>query len=91
MTDDSPLVDRVEEVIANLKYVYKTHYLMAEWYEKIDRVISLAVAVGTALLAGAIIWEAASREFLLTVALVVAILSWTDAIVDLGKKSELLC
>ncbi|WP_125919968.1 SLATT domain-containing protein [Haloparvum sedimenti] len=88
MSDHTDIRSRTEEVIANIKYVYKTHYLMAEWYERIDRILSILVAVGTGLLTASIIWEASTREILLTVALVVAILSWIDAVVSLGKKSE---
>ncbi|WP_152418757.1 MULTISPECIES: SLATT domain-containing protein [Halorubrum] len=88
MTQSNELEDRTEEILHNLKYVYKTHYKMAEGYERRNNFMSFFVAIGTALLAGLLIWESAGENLILTIALIVAIVSWADAILDLGKKSE---
>lgn len=87
MSSISHLQDRTENTMENLKYVYKTHYKMAEWYERFSNIESMIVAGGTGLLATVIIWGAASREILLTIAVIVALLSWIDAVMNFGIRS----
>lgn len=88
MSEDEALINRSEEVMKGLKFVYKTHYKMAEGYEIINRVLTIIVAAGTGILTAVIIWDAANRTVLLSIAAVVAAISWTDAILDLGVKSQ---
>ncbi|MGQ3721732.1 hypothetical protein [Natrialba aegyptia] len=45
------------------------------------------VALGTAALVVLLTWEAASQEFLVTIAISIAIISWLQAALSLGKKS----
>lgn len=85
---NTSLKSRTKDHIDNLKFVYKTHYKMAEWYEKFDRILTLIVVTGTAALTAAIIWNAVSRPVLLTIAVAVAIVSWGVAAFDFGKSSQ---
>jgi len=79
---------RTRDHAENLKFVYKTHYKMGEWYERFDRLLTLLVVAGTGLLTALLIWDATTRPVLLTVAVTVAIISWASAAFDFGKKSE---
>jgi hypothetical protein len=87
--NEDKLESRVEDHIENIKFVYKTHYKMGEWYEKFDRLLTLLVVLGTGSLTALIIWEAVTRPVLLTVAVVVAMISFGSAAFDFGKKSQM--
>lgn len=69
-------------------YTYKTHYKIAEFYERIDRVLSISTAGGTGILATLVIWGAVPQWLLIIIALAVAFVSWTNTMLNLGVKSK---
>lgn len=79
---------RTAEKMNGLLYTYKTHYKMAENYEKGGKILDFIVAGGTGALAAALIWGAVSQKILIIVALGVSIVSWAKAVVQLGTKSQ---
>lgn len=82
------LVDRSGEMMNGLLYTFKTHYKMAEWYEKFSKFADFIVAAMTGALAVLIIWEIGSQVWLITIALVVAFISWAQATLKFGVKAE---
>lgn len=91
-TRESPTIEKIRgrcgEMMNGIRYTFKTHYKIAEVYEKGGRVMDLLVAAGTGGLVVALIWEAVSQEALITIAVVVAIISWSQAVLKLGEKSQ---
>ena len=86
--EERNLLNRGAEMMNGIKYTYKTHYKMGEWYEKFSLIENTIVAVGTAGLIISLIWNAFSREALVTIAIVVAMASWLRAVFSWGKKSQ---
>lgn len=82
------IVRRSAEMMNGIRYTFKTHYKMAEFYEKAGRVADFLVAIGTAALAVFLIWDVLSQQGLVTLALFVAIVSWSQAVLKLGEKSQ---
>ncbi|WP_161631408.1 SLATT domain-containing protein [Candidatus Halobonum tyrrellensis] len=91
-TNEPPNADamreRCAEMMNGLRYTFKTHYKMAEAYEKIGIAMNLLVAVGTAAIVVSLLWDAVSQQILITIAFLVAIGSWSQAVLKLGVKSQ---
>lgn len=91
-TRESPTIEKIQrrcgEMMNGIRYTFKTHYKIAEAYEKGGRILDLLVAAGTGGLVIALIWDAIAQEALITVAVVVAMISWSQAVLKLGEKSK---
>jgi len=87
-TSTEKLEKRTLEVMNGLLWTYKTHYKIAEAYEKWAKRGDIATAGGTGVVAVAIIWGQLGQSILLAIALVVAFLSWTNSTLGLTSKSK---
>lgn len=92
VVDDNPdlerVVDRSTDMMNGILYTFKTHYKMAEAYEKASRVADLLVAGGTGTIAALLVWGSLSQQLIVIAALGVAFLSWIQATLKLGVKAE---
>jgi len=79
---------RVAEKMHGIVYTYKTHYRMGEAYEKAGRILDYTVAVLTGLLAVLLVWGAARSEFLIAIAMLTSLISWSSSVANLGVKSR---
>ena len=87
-SDSEKLEKRTIEAMNGLLWTYKTHYKIAERYEKYGRALNIGTAAGTGILAAAIIWGSVPQKFLLLISLVVALLSWSNATLGFATKSK---
>jgi hypothetical protein len=68
-------------------WTFKTHYKMAEWYEKAGMAAKFLVAAGTGGLAVIILYDALSQTGTIAAALFVAFVSWTQTVFSFSEKA----